>query len=425
MSDRDSRINRPEEVVGDTYLPEEGRTATSIAAIYVLTELASRKRLIGCVTGAAILIGFACSLALPNEYTAMTRIMPPRQTESTTSLLNSMPGVGSLGDVAAGGLSLKDPNAIYIGLLRSRPVADAIIARFNLRLSYHAKDMTAARRLLDDATRLSSEKSGLISISATDRDKSRAAAIANAYPEELRSLSRRISVTEASKRRLFFEEQLKDAKNDLASAESALQIVEQNKGLLHLDAQSGMIIEGLASVRVQIAAKQVELEALRSYSTEHNPDLQLGEQELSALQGEAARMEQHDNASDFSELGIKDVPKEGKDYVRALQDVQYRQAFFDLMLKQYEAARLDEAKEAAVIQVVEPAIEPDRRSSPKRMTIMIVSTVLGLLTGCLLARFLNWAEQELATPEGARALHSLKRAFTREHLRPLSESATD
>jgi uncharacterized protein involved in exopolysaccharide biosynthesis len=353
----------------------------------------------------------------------MTRIMPPRQTESTTSLLNSMPGVGSLGDVAAGGLTLKDPNAIYIGLLKSRPIADAIIERFNLRAAYRAKDMTAARNRLEDNTRISSEKSGLISIAATDRDKRRATGIANAYPEELRTLSRRISVTEASKRRLFFEDQLKGARDDLASAENALQLVEQNKGLLHLDTQSAMIIGGLASVRVQIAARQVELEALRSYSTEQNPDVQLEERELSALEGEAARMEQHDSSSDFSELGVKDVPRAGKDYVRALQEVQYRQAFFDLMLKQYEAARLDEAKEAAVIQVVEPAIEPDRKSSPRRTAIMIISTCLGLLIGCLLARFLNWAEHELSSPEGARALRSMKSAFAGKQVRQPAELA--
>jgi tyrosine-protein kinase Etk/Wzc len=306
--------------------------------------------------------------------------------------------------------------------LKSRPIADAIIDRFNLRAAYQASDMTAARNTLESNTKVSSEKSGLISISATDRDKSRATGIANAYPEELRILSKRISVTEASKRRLFFEDQLKDARNDLTSAEAAFQQVQQNKGLLHLDAQSGVIIGSLANVRAQIAAKQVELEALRSYSTEHNPDVQLEEHELSALQGEAARIEQHASSSDFSDLGIKDVPKAGEDYVRALQDVQYRQAFFDLMLRQYEAARLDEAKEAAVIQVVEPAIEPDRRSSPKRSAILIVSTIVGLFLGCLLARFLHWAEHELSTPESTRALETLKRAFAGEHARQPAES---
>lgn len=411
MSEHGSYSGRPEAGVDDFAPPEDSGTPTSVVVINVLTQLASHKWLIAWVSGAAILIGFLYGLALPNRYTAITRIMPPRQTESTTSLLNSMPGVGSIGDVAAGGLSLKDPNAIYIGLLKSRPIADAIIERFNLRAAYGAKDMTAAREKLEDATRVASEKSGLISISATDGDKSRATGMANAYPEELRTLSRRISFTEASKRRLFFEDQLKEAKNDLASAESAFQLVQQNKGLLHLDTQSGVIIGSLANVRLQIAAKQVELEALRSYSTEHNPDVELEEHELSALQGEAARMEQHESSSDFSELGIKDVPKAGKEYVRALQEVQYRQAFFDLMLKQYEAARLDEAKEAAVIQVVEPAIEPDRRSSPKRLVILLVFMIGGLVSGYLAGRFLDFADIARSDPESAAALRGLKYAL--------------
>jgi uncharacterized protein involved in exopolysaccharide biosynthesis len=392
--------------------PEDSGTTFSITVLEVLTQLAIRKRLIACVTAVAMLIGLAYGLMQPTEYTSVTKIMPPKQTQSTTSLLNSSVGGGALADMSSGGLSLKDPNAIYIGLLQSRPIADAIINRYGLAQVYRTPDMTGARKHLENDTTVVSERSGLISISVTDRDKKRAAAIANAYIAELCVLTKTISVTEASKRRLFFEEQLQDAKESLVSAEEGFQQLQQNKGLVHLDSQAGVILEGLATLRAQIAAKQVELEALRSYSTEQNPDVQMAERELSTLQAEAGRLEQHGSSSGFSDLGLKDVPTAGLDYIRAQRELQYRQAYYDLLLKQYEAARLDEGKDAAVIQVVEPAIAPDRKSSPQRLLTLACFAIAGFLAGCAVALASWWKALAESNPDFSVALRNLKFAAT-------------
>jgi tyrosine-protein kinase Etk/Wzc len=379
--------------------------------IDTLTRLALRKRLIAQVTGISVLIGLILCFALPARYTAVTMIMPPKQTQSTTSFLNAQ--LGSIADAAGGaGSLLKDPNAIYIGLLKSRPVADAIIGRFDLAKVYRAKDMTAARIRLKDSTAIVSERSTLISISVTDRDRKRAADMANAYADELRALSKTISFTEASQRRLFFEEQVKSQKQVLIAAEVAFQQVQQNKGLVQLDAQANVIIGSLARLRGDIAAKEVELEALRSYSTEHNSDVQLAERELSTMQGEAAQMEQHSQPTGDSDMGLKDVPKAGLEYVRAARELQYQQAFYDTLLRQYEAARLDEAKEAATIQVVEPAIEPDRKSAPKRWAILLVSLSTGLFLGYFVARILDWIEDQQSDPSRAQALCRFLSALT-------------
>jgi uncharacterized protein involved in exopolysaccharide biosynthesis len=379
--------------------------------IGILTQFALRKWLIAKVTGVSLLAGLILCFVLPVRYTAVTRIMPPKQTPSTTTFLNSQMGGLALSDMTSGGL-LKDPNAIYIGLLKSRPIADAIIHRFSLTAVYGSRDMTAARKKLESRTEVVSEKSTLISISVTDADKDRAASIANAYTEQLRILSKTISVTEASRRRLFFEEQLQAQKEALAAAEAAFQQVEQNRGLVHLDAQANVIIGSLAALHGQIAAKEVELEALRSYSTEHNPDLQLAERELSAMQAEAAQMELHSQPTGYSDMGLKDVPKAGLEYVRAERELQYQQSFFDLLLKQYEAARLDEAKEAAVIQVVEPAIEPDRISAPARWAILLLSAFTGVFLGLVLARLLRVADLALSDPAYAQAIQGLKCAIS-------------
>jgi hypothetical protein len=135
--------------------------------------------------------------------------------------------------------------------------------------------------------------------------------------------------------------------------------------LVQLDAQAKTMIEGLAVLRAQIDAKDVELQAMRSYSTEHNPEVALAERELSSLRAEAARLQQRNHSPGFGDMGLEDVPGAGLEYLRAEHELKYRQAMFDLLIKQYDAARLDESKDAAIIQVVEPAIVPDRRSSPQ------------------------------------------------------------
>ena len=310
--------------------------------------------------------------------------------------------------MAGAGLGLKNPNDIYVGLLNSRPIADAIIHQFGLARLYRAKDMTAARKRLAHFTRVVSEKNGFIAVSVTDKDRLRVAAMANAYTEELRILTKTLAVTEASQRRLFYEDQLKQAKDALVAAELHFQRVQQSKGLVQLDAQAKAMIESLALLHAQVAAREVEVQALRSYSTERNPELELAESELSSLRAEAARLEQRNHASGFAGLGLGDVPVAGMEYLRAEHDLKYRQAIFDLLLKQYDAAKLDEAKDAAIIQVVEPAIEPDRISSPKPALLISLFTLGGVVTGCLLALLWWWKEVLESNPRMAQQLRHLK-----------------
>ena len=310
-----------------------------------------------------------------------------------------------------GTLGLKNPNDIYVGLLTSRPIADAIIHRFDLAKVYRAKDMTAARKKLARYTVVTSEKTGFIAVSVTDKSKSQVAKLANAYTDELRILTKSLAMTEASQRRLFYEDQLKQAKDALVGAEVSFQQVQQSKGLVQLDAQAKAMIESLALLRAQIAAREVEVQALRSYSTEHNPELELAEGELSSLRAEGARMEQRNHSSGFADLGLRDVPGAGMEYLRAEHELKYRQAMFDLLLKQYDAAKLDESKDAAIIQVVEPAIEPDRRSSFNPALMVLLVAIGGLITGCVIALIIWWKELVLSNPHSSKQLQHLKNAF--------------
>jgi tyrosine-protein kinase Etk/Wzc len=241
--------------------------------------------------------------------------------------------------------------------------------------------MTATRAKLAKVTDISSGKEGFISVSVTDREKKRAAEMANAYTAELRALTQSLAVTEASQRRLFFEQQLKKTKEAVVEAEVSFQQVQQKNGVVQLDAQTRTIIESLAALRRQIAAKEIELDALRSYSTDRNPSVQLAERELLTLKEEAARLEQKSHSSGAVNMGLKDVSSVSFDYLRAEHELRYRQTMFDLLVKQYDVAGLDESKQAAIVQILEPAIEPDRKSSPNRLLIILLSVLAGLFLG--------------------------------------------
>jgi len=361
----------------------ESAPAPASALFGALTQLARGKRPVALATGIAFLVGIVVSLLLPVSYTATTEIMTPQQTQQSTALLMSQlalnPSTTSpLSGASGGALSLRNPNELYMGLLASRPIADGIIAEFGLTGVYHAGDMTAARKALADRTTVTSEKSTLISISVTDTDKKRAADIANAYPEQLRALTKNLAVTEASQRRLFYEQRLKDAKEDLVSAELAFERIQKEKGLVQLDAQTKSLIMSQADLHAQVAAKEVQLQALRSYSTEQNPEVQLLESQLASLQEESAKLEERGGSPNSSGLDLADVAGAGAEYLRAEHELEYRQALFDLLLKQYDAARWDEARNAAVIQVVEEAIPPDRKSAPSRTVVVLMFAALGL-----------------------------------------------
>jgi tyrosine-protein kinase Etk/Wzc len=373
-----------QEVLSPHEVPSSEEHVPALSFFGALMQLARGKRLVAFVTGTTTLVGIVVSLVLPVSYTATTKIMTPQQTQSSAAfLMNQLSlnptATNPLAGATGGSLSLRNPNELYLGLLASRPIADAIIQKFDLMGAFHSKDMTAARKTLADRTTVMSEKSTLIAISVTDTDKKRAADIANAYPEQLRLLTKNLAVTEASQRRLFYEQRLKDAKEDLVSAELALQQIQKQKGLVQLDAQTKALITSLADLHAEVAAKEVQLQALRSYSTEQNPEVQLLENQLASLQDESAKLEERSGSAKSGGFDLADVAGAGADYLRAEHELEYRQALFDLLLKQYDAARWDEARNAAVIQVVEDAIPPERKSAPRRTVIVLIFMALGLI----------------------------------------------
>jgi tyrosine-protein kinase Etk/Wzc len=379
----------------------------------LLILLGRRKRMILQTTLSAALLAAIGSALLPNRYTATANILPPQQNQS---LAASMIGqLGSLGALAQKDLGLKNPNDLYVGMLRSRTSEDALIRRFDLLRVYRDTKMSDARRDLEDASNITVAKEGLVSISVEDVDRHRAPQIANGYVDELRQLTQEMAITEAGQRRLFFEGQLETAKNRLADAEQALKETEQKTGVIQLDGQAKAIIEAVIKLRASVAAKEVQLHAMRLFSTEQNPDVELLEQELSGMRAELSQLEKRSGVSDDSEVSAGNVsagnvPEAGLLYVRKLRDVKYAETIFELLARQYEAAKLDEAKTAAVIQVLDPAIEPDRKSSPSRTLIIVLTGLLAFFASALYVLLAEALRRLCLRPEIEARLNALRSA---------------
>jgi uncharacterized protein involved in exopolysaccharide biosynthesis len=320
------------------------------------------------------------SLLLPDIYTAAARILPPQPSQSMASAVLTQ--LGALGGAASGALGIKSSNDLYAGMLKSRSVADAIIQRFKLRELYHADTLVQTRELLQRVTTVSVGRDGIITVEVDDEEPKRAADMANAYVEELERLTERLAVTEAGQRRLFFERQLKQAKDALALAEVELKKTQEDTGLIKLDDQGRAIIEAVAELTAQIAAKEVQIEGMRSFATERNPQLVRAQQELAGLRVQLRKMGVNKVESEGDVLvPTARVPEAGLQFIRKFRDMKYQETMFELLAKQYEIARLDEAKDAQVIQVLDYAVAPDKKSKPRHFLLAVIgAAIVGVVT---------------------------------------------
>jgi len=379
-----------------------------IHLLELLIVLAKHKRIVLGLPLLAALAAVVISLLMSNIYTGTTRILPPQQNASAASaLLNQLGGaLGGLGAAVGGSIGLKNPNDLYIGMLKSRTVADNLIKRFDLNKVYRQELQSDTRTVLGGNTSILAGKDGIITIEVDDKDPKRAADLANAYVDELIKLTKVLAVTEASQRRLFFENQLLQTKDSLTAAEIAARQGLQKGGLAQVDAQGRSMVEVTARLRAQISAKEVQLGAMRTFAAEGNPELQRTQEELQALRRELARVE---GSSPIALVGKGETSGgSGLDNLGRLRDVKYYEFLYELLAKQYELAKIDEAKDATVIQVMDPAIEPDKKSKPKRLQIVLLAAVGALIAG-ILAAFIREAVTKAARdPQEADRLRSVR-----------------
>ena len=300
------------------------------------------------------------SFTIPPTYTAKTQFLPPQQQQSSAASM--LASLGALGGLAGAATGLKSPADQYIAFMKSVSVQDALIERFKLVDKYEAKLKTDARMALTGSVRIASGKDGLIGVEVDDKDPKFAADLANAHVDELRILLARLAVTEAQQRRMFFEKQLAQTKDNLAKADLALKSSGISSSVLKSSPASA--VEAVARLKAGISVQEVKLGAMRNYLTESSPDFKQALSELASLKSELAKAEKDEPASQ----GMSD-------YVARYREFKYQETMFELFAKQFELAKVDESREGAVIQVLDIAEPPERKAKPKKAMIAIIAAL--------------------------------------------------
>ena len=352
----------------------------SIGLADLLGWIGERKGVVAGVTLLAAAAALATALLMTPIFTARTSLLPPGSQQQSGSAA-ALAALGSLGGLAAGA-GVKTPDELYVALLKSDSVVRGLDARFDLKKHLGVDKFELLRAQLPKWVRVSSDKkSGLIAVEVDDADPTFAANLANAHAEEVTKLLGRLAVSEAQSRRVFFERQLDETKERLIAAEQGLRRVQEKSGVIVLDKQAEALIGGAAQLRALISEREVQLKVLRTGATEQNPDVQRLNSELRALRGELARMESTSggNAGSAVDMPVGKIPEAAIDYVRARRELKLQETLLETMIRQYEVAKLDEAKEGPLLQLVDKALPPDYKSKPSRALILLGGTLAGLL----------------------------------------------
>jgi tyrosine-protein kinase Etk/Wzc len=365
-----------------------------------LNVLVKHGRLIGYTVCVALILSTIVSLLLPKMYTATARILPPR--ENSTGLSSLLSGQEDpLGGLAGNLIGNQTPAALYVGIMKSRSVADSLNQKFNLKELYDLKYIEDVYSTLAKRSAIEiSKKDQLIYVSVSDRDPVRAADMANAYVNMLDRFNRKLNITQGKRKRLFLEDRLKEVRADLEKAEMDLKIFQEKYRLVSIEEQAKAAIEGAAEIKGQIIAAQTELEVLKQIGTEKQIEAVMLKARIEELQKQLDSINQGEKfdagvpgspeagtGSNFY-IPFDDLPRLGMHLMRLTREAKIQEKLFELLTSQYEIARIEEAKDVNTVQVLDEAVAPEKKDSPKRTRIVLVSTSLAFV-GALLAVFVR------------------------------------
>jgi capsule polysaccharide export protein KpsE/RkpR len=348
--------------------------------------LAKHSRKIIYTTFVVGLITLVAVFLFPKKYTAVARIVPPQQNLTLSGQIMEglggamIPGraaFGTLGGFTESLLGLKTPGDFFVGLLQSDTIFDRIIARFDLRQEFEARYIEEARAQLENIAKFRATKYGLITVEVTHRSPARAAEMANAFLEELSRLLRDMADQEASERLAFLDQERREASARLAKAEEDLRQFSEKNSVLLPDAQTRGMLEYIAGLKAAIDYREVELQVYKQWATPFNFQVQQVEAELKALKEKLRQAEGPGGGPEALSqvmIAVGRMPALGLEYLRLYREVKYQEGLYRVFAKLTEIARLDHARDALVLQVVDRATAPERKSSPKRLLILLVVT---------------------------------------------------
>ena len=382
----------------NTHIPDTAED-DEISLLDLLQTIVDNLRLliIGPLVVGLAALGF--SFTIPPTFTATVKFLPPQQQQSAAaSMLASLGGLGGLAGAAAG---LKNPADQYLAFMNSNSVQDELIERFKLQERYETKFKDDTRLTLTANARASSGKDGLITVEIDDKDPKFAADLANAHVDELQKLLAKLAVTEAQQRRAFFEKQLSQVKEKFTEAEQALRATGVSSSVLKSNPTSALA--AVAGLKAQVTAQEVKVGAMRGYLADTAPDFKQAMTELANLRAQLAKQEKDEPAAAAGQ----------GDYVAKFREFKYQETLFELFARQFEMAKVDESREGAVIQVLDAAQPPERKSKPKKVLIAIIATLaagFALLLFVFIRQALRNASQD---GESAQKMAALKASWRR------------
>ncbi len=341
----------------------------------LLLVLARHWKMIAGSMAATFVLACGVALLMPNVYTGTARILPPNESKGGLSaMLAGMGDLAALAGVSVGGGSAD----LYVGMLKSRTVSDAIIDQFDLMTVYDQQYRVKMYEKLGKLVSISAgKKDGIITVNVEDEDPQRAAAIANAYVEELKKLNVKLNLNSAGRERVFLEERLAVVKADLVRAEDSLRQFQETNKAIKIDAQATAIIEAISRLRGELASKEVELGVLLTSHTEQNPQVRALREGIGQIRSQLRRLEDSPSGQKVSQdifIATANVPDVGLRYARLLRDYKVQETIFELLTRQYEMAKITEAKNTSTLQVLDEAAVPDKKTKPKRALIVLMAT---------------------------------------------------
>lgn len=382
-----------------------------------LIVLAKHSRMIIYFSVAISVLTYLIYLAFPNKYTATARLLPPPHNLNLSSqLLNTLGGgitpsdsVGAAGAKGSGLFGLKSPSDLYVNMMLGDTVYDRIIKRFKLRELYKEKYIETTRRALSKTVNISGQKDGIIIVEVTDKDPRRAAEMANAFGEELDKLLQGLATQEATGRLAFLEKERENANQNLTKAENALRSFSEQNSVIQIDAQTKGVLEYIARIRAEIDAKEVQIQVMGKQATRFNYDMVKLEAEVQGLKNKLKTAEnQYDQTSvGDAFLTTNKVPALGLEYLRLYREVKFQDALYQLYSKVVELARLDRVKDFSVVQVVDKALPPEKRSNKRLLPALLA----GFVTGFMMIFFvfiLEFWQDAKTNEENSRRLSALR-----------------
>jgi uncharacterized protein involved in exopolysaccharide biosynthesis len=356
----DTRTSNPEPAHDD-----------EINLLDLLLVLAKHWKMIVGVPFVVAVITAIITLCMPNIYTARTMILPGDDDKG--GMMGAMMSqLGGLAGFAGGGLGGASKADLYVTMLKSETIKDPIIDRFRLMDMYEAKFRATVYAALDGIANISiGKKDGVITIAVDNEDPKLAAAIANAYVDELGKLAAKLNMTGAGKNRAFLEERLTKTKVDLAAAEDTLKSFQTRNKAVAVNDQAKATLEGVAQLGAQLIAQEVQLATLRQQFTDESQEVKSTKATIANLRGQIARLE--GSGAGGAMPGVGAMPQLGQEYMRLMREFKIQETLVELLTKQYEMTKLNEAKDLAPFQVLQSAKAPELKSKPKRSLMVIMA----------------------------------------------------